>query len=132
MRTLIAEDDPTCSLILTSMLKPYGPTLAVADGTSVIREFTAALVKQQPYDLVCLDIMMPELDGQACLRCIREIERGFAREGRAGARILMITGVAKPETIFSAFRSQCDGYLVKPVDRARFVAQLGELELTPA
>jgi len=98
----------------------------------VIREFTAALVQQQPYDLVCLDIMMPALDGHACLRCIREIERGFAREGSAGARILMITGVAKPETILGAFRDQCDGYLVKPVDHARFVAQLGELGCAPA
>ena len=96
MRILIAEDDQTCSLILESMLKPYGSTVVDEDGEAVIRTVTSDLIKQQPFDLICLDIMMPGLEGQACLRCIRAIEYGFGRIGGAGAKILMTTGLDAP------------------------------------
>ena len=132
MRILIAEDDQTCSLILQSMLKPYGPTTAVEDGESVIRTLTGDLLKQQRFDLICLDIMMPGLDGQACLRCIRAIEHGFGLVGGAGSKILMTTGLNAPESILSAFRSQCEGYLIKPIDRTRLQAQLAQLGFAPA
>lgn len=131
MRILIAEDDQTCSLILESMLKPFGSTVVVEDGEAVIRTVTSDLVKQQPFDLICLDIMMPGLDGQACLRCIRAIESGFGRIGGAGAKILMTTGLDAPEAIMTAFRSQCEGYLVKPIERARLHAQLNQLGYRP-
>jgi len=132
MRTLIAEDDETCSLILGSMLKPYGTSVVAADGEAVIRAVTTELVNQQPFDLICLDIMMPGLDGQACLRCIRAIEQGFGRVGGAGAKILMTTALDSPENILSAFRSQCEGYLVKPIDRVKLTAQLSALGFSPA
>ena len=131
MRALIAEDDETCAMVLASLLKPYGSTVIVSDGEAVIREFTSELVKQQPFDLVCLDIMMPGLDGQACLRCIRAIEQGFGRVGGAGSRILMTTSLNTPETIMTAFRSQCEGYLVKPLDRTKLASQLAKLGFVP-
>jgi len=131
MRILIAEDDETCAMILESMLKPYGSAVIAADGEAVIRLFTTHLVKQQPFDLICLDIMMPGLDGQACLRCIRAIEHGFGRVGGAGTKILMTTSLDAQESIFAAFRSQCEGYLVKPIDRTRLTAQLASLGFSP-
>lgn len=132
MRILIAEDDETCSLVLASMFKPYGSTMVVEDGESLIREFARGLAQQQPFDLICLDIMMPGLDGQACLRCIRAIEQGFGRVGGAGTKILMTTGLDAPESILAAFRSQCEGYLVKPIERAKLTAQLTSLGFAPA
>ncbi|HEX3133769.1 MAG TPA: response regulator [Planctomycetota bacterium] len=132
MRILIAEDDDTCSLILSSMFKPYGTSVVVADGDAVIRVVTTELVKQQPFDLICLDIMMPGLDGQACLRCIRAIEQGFGRFAGDGTKILMTTALNAPESILTAFRSQCEGYLVKPIDRSRLTAQLASLGFSPS
>ena len=131
MRILIAEDDETCALILTSMFKPYGTSVVVADGEAVIRVVTTELVKSQPFDLICLDIMMPGLDGQACLRCIRAIEQGFGRVGGAGTKILMTTALNAPENIMTAFRSQCEGYLVKPIDRVKLTTQLSKLGFSP-
>ncbi len=131
MRILIAEDDETCSMVLESMFKPYGSAEVVTDGEAVIRLFTSNLVKQQPFDLICLDIMMPGLDGQACLRCIRAIEQGFGRVGGAGTKILMTTGLNAPESILAAFRSQCEGYLVKPIERGRLTTQLTALGFSP-
>lgn len=131
MRALIAEDDETCAMVLASMLKAYGTTVIVADGEAVIREFTSELLKQQPYDLVCLDIMMPGVDGQACLRCLRAIEHAFGRLGSTGTRILMTTSLNTRDNIMSAFRNQCEGYLVKPLDRAKLASQLSSLGFAP-
>ena len=131
MRILIAEDDDTCSMILASMLKPYGAAVVVEDGEAMIRTFTTELVKKQPFDLICLDIKMPGLDGQACLRCIRAIEQGFGLIGGSGVKILMTTGMNAPDSILAAFRSQCEGYLVKPIDRAKLIAQLTSLKFSP-
>jgi two-component system, chemotaxis family, chemotaxis protein CheY len=131
MRILIAEDDDTCSMILTSMLKPYGAAVVVEDGEALIRTFTTELVKKQPFDLICLDIKMPGLDGQASLRCIRAIEQGFGLIGGSGVKILMTTGLNAPESILAAFRSQCEGYLVKPIERAKLIAQLTSLGFSP-
>ncbi len=132
MRILIADDDETCAMVLASMLKPYGSTVMVGEGAAVIRLVTASLVEQQPFDLICLDIMMPGLDGQACLCCIRAIEQGFGRLGGAGTKILMATGLNAPDDILGAFRNQCEGYLIKPIERGRLVAQLTSLGFTPA
>lgn len=131
MRILIADDDDTCSLILASLFKPYGNSTVVADGDAVIRAVTTQLVNQQPFDLICLDIMMPGLDGQACLRCIRAIEQGFGRVGGDGTRILMTTALDAPDNIMTAFRSQCEGYLVKPIDRTKLTTQLTKLGMAP-
>lgn len=132
MRILIAEDDDTCSMILASMLKPYGAAVVVEDGEALIRTFTTELVKKQPFDLICLDIKMPGLDGQASLRCIRAIEQGFGLIGGSGVKILMTTGLNAPESILAAFRSQCEGYLVKPIERAKLIAQLSGLGFSPS
>ena len=132
MRILIAEDDDTCSMILASMLKPYGAAVVVEDGEALIRTFTTELVKKQPFDLICLDIKMPGLDGQACLRCIRAIEQGVGLTGGSGVKILMTTGLNAPESILAAFRSQCEGYLVKPIDREKLNAQLTSLGFSPS
>lgn len=132
MRILIAEDDDTCSMILASMLKPYGAAVVVEDGEALIRTFTTELVKKQPFDLICLDIKMPGLDGQASLRCIRAIEQGFGLIGGSGVKILMTTGLNAPESILAAFRSQCEGYLVKPIERAKLIAQLTSLGFSPS
>lgn len=131
MRALIAEDDETCAMVLASLLKSYGTTVVASDGEAVIREFTGELVKAQPFDLVCLDIMMPGLDGQACLRCIRAIEHAFGRVGGAGTRVLMTTSLNTPDNVMTAFRSQCEGYLVKPLDRTKLANQLAKLGFAP-
>ncbi|GDY12947.1 response regulator [Planctomycetota bacterium] len=131
MRTLIAEDDSTCSMILETLLKSYGSSVVVSDGEAAVKAFTSALVGQQPFDLVCLDIVMPGLDGQACLRCLRAIEESFGRLGSTAAKILMTTSVNSPASILAAFRGQSEGYLVKPIERNRLIAQLSSLGFKP-
>jgi two-component system chemotaxis response regulator CheY len=86
---------------------------------------TAAIAAGAPFDLICLDVMMPEMDGQEALREIRCAEASAGNGKRS--KIVMTTALAEQAHIVRAFQSQCDGYLVKPFDRASMVATLGEI-----
>lgn len=100
-------------------------------GATAITRFTQALIALEPFDLVCLDIQMPEIDGHAMLHCLRAIESAFGREGRNAATILMVTNRNDPKSVFTAFRGQCEGYIIKPLDRNQLVTQLAELRIVP-
>ena len=67
MRSLIAEDDSTSRTLLHTLLSQVGGCDAARNGREAVEAFVARLHTNSPYDLVCLDIMMPELDGQAAL-----------------------------------------------------------------
>jgi two-component system chemotaxis response regulator CheY len=109
MKVLIAEDDFTCRKLMQRLLAPFGES-DIAEG--------------ERYDLVCLDIMMPEMDGQTVLKEIRKIEEESGLGGLDGVKILMTTALNDPKNIMQAFNSQCEGYLVKPIDRAKLITLL--------
>lgn len=131
MKTLIAEDDVASRLVLAGMLKCYGETRVVDNGREAVDEVRAAFGAGAPYQLICLDIMMPELDGQEALQQIRLLEEENGILPAEGARILMVTALDDPGNILDAFLSLCDGYVVKPVDKAQLLGKLKELGLAP-
>ena len=75
MKTLIAEDDFTSRLLLQAILSPYGECHIAVNGREALHAFNLAHEEGHPYDLVCLDIMMPELDGHAVLSALRPLKR---------------------------------------------------------
>lgn len=130
MKALIVEDDFTSRLLLQEILKEYGATHVAVNGREAVEAVRLALAAGEPYDLVCLDIMMPEMDGQEALQQIRELEEARGITSTHGARIVMVTALGDMKNVANAYRGLCDGYLVKPIDRARIVEMLGQLKLT--
>jgi two-component system, chemotaxis family, chemotaxis protein CheY len=131
MKSLIVEDDFTSRMLVQQILAPYGEAHVAVNGKEAVAAFRMALDSQSPYDLVCLDVMMPEMDGREALRALRamEAEKGLA----AGqACIIMTTAVGDMKNIAGAYHDLCDGYLVKPVDKARLLDQLKKLGLLVA
>lgn len=129
MRTLIVEDDPGSSLLLREILKEYGPVDAVNNGQAAVKRFAAALNAGNGYDLVLLDIMMPEMNGQTALREIRNIEKQNNIEGLDAAKIIMETALNDSKNILDSFRRQSDGYLVKPIDKQKLLDLLRQHKL---
>jgi len=123
MKALIVEDDYTSRVILLRLLLPYGKTQVAVNGTEAVAAFAAAQGAGEPFDLVCLDIMLPEMDGQAVLREIRALESSCTGEKRTPARVMMTSALSDRANVVEAIRN-CDGYLVKPIDRTKFVACL--------
>jgi two-component system chemotaxis response regulator CheY len=129
MRILIVEDDMTSRLLLRKMLEPFGSCDVAVNGKEAVESFRLAHESGQPYALVCLDIMMPEMDGQAALKELRAQEEAKALPPSQAAKIVMTTALRDLDNVTNAYRALCDGYLVKPILRDKLVALLKELDL---
>src|SRR3989304_1394191 len=93
VKTLIVEDDFTSSLLLQGILKPYGTSHTALNGNQAVEAVRAALEAGEPYNLICLDIMMPEMDGQEALRQIRALEEAKGIIAINGAKVVMTTAL---------------------------------------
>lgn len=128
MRILVVEDELTSRELLKVILEPYGRIDTVSDGVEAIKAYNMALAKE-PYDLICLDIMLPKMDGQQVLKGIRKIEGDRGILGPEAVKILMISALGDFENVTEAFSSQCTSYITKPIDADKIVAELRNLEL---
>jgi Response regulator containing CheY-like receiver domain and AraC-type DNA-binding domain len=129
MRTLIVEDDFVCRRLLQSMLKPYGEVDIAVNGVEALEAFKLALEEQKCYNLICIDILMPEMNGQELLKNIREYEEMMGIYGMDNVKIIMTTSIGDFGNIKSAFVEQCDAYMVKPIERKKLDEKLVELGL---
>jgi two-component system chemotaxis response regulator CheY len=129
MKILIVEDDFVSSTLLKAILVQYGECVMAVNGTEAVTFFTDAVMSGTPFDLVCLDIMLPELDGQNVLKSMRRIEQRKGIEGLDAAKVVMITALGDHRSIMDAFRSQCEGYIVKPIRKDKVIRQLCDLGL---
>jgi two-component system chemotaxis response regulator CheY len=126
MKILIVEDDFISRKVMLHFLYPLGECDVAANGSEAMEAFMEAAKAGQPYDLVTLDIMMPEMSGQETLMRIRMYEE---EQGFEAAKIIMTTSLKDRSTVLDSFYNQCDGYLVKPIHSKDLLKMLGELNL---
>ena len=129
MKTLIVEDDLTSRLLLQEFLKEYGPIQIAVDGEGAIGAVRAASEAGEFFDLICLDIMLPEMNGIEVLRRLREREEARGIVLGQGSKILMITALGGIKDVMVAYSNLCDGYLTKPLAKAQFQEELRRLKL---
>jgi two-component system, chemotaxis family, chemotaxis protein CheY len=124
MNILIVEDDSVSATLLKTVLSPFGECDVAATGIAAVDLMRKALADGRPYQLVCLDIMLPGMDGQDVLKRIRFLEEQKGILGLDGVKIVMITALGDSRSIMEAFRSQCEGYIVKPIRKDKVTAVL--------
>lgn len=129
MKTLVVEDDYISAEVLTEMMSYYGVAETAEDGQKALNMFISAHESNEPYDLVLLDVMMPEMDGQVALEYIRNVESSYNIMGLDCVKVVMTTALDDFENIKRAFKNQCDGYLVKPIDRMKLEKLLSDFKL---
>ena len=132
MKCMIVEDDFTSRTILQKMLSEYADCHIAVNGREAVAAFNEAMQSGQPYDLVCLDIMMPEMDGQDALKQIRKLEEDDGTLSSQGARIVMTTALDDMQNVKNAYHSLCDGYLVKPIIKAKLIEEIQKIGLLNA
>ena len=115
MKFLIVDDDPCCRELLRELLSPYGDCDLAFDGNEAIDAVRLCLEDGQPYDLVCLDIMMPHRNGHQALEVIRQMEMERAIYGSAGVKVVMITALRDSKHCIWSFREGCESYYTKPI-----------------
>jgi two-component system chemotaxis response regulator CheY len=114
MLILIAEDEPVSCTVLKKFLSQYGPCTVVADGQQAVLEVKAAYERKQGYELVCMDLHMPVMNGHEAIREIRQYERanGILRP----TRIFVTTALDDMASVTEALLGKCTAYLMKPID----------------
>ena len=132
LRTLIVEDEFTSRKILQAYLRPFGLCDVAVNGDEAIEAFGAALHQGEGYHMVCLDIGMPGMDGHEVCARIRSIEEAIGLKGLDRTKVIMVSASSDRSDIRSAFRLECDAYLIKPIDRDKLFQQMQELELIDA
>ncbi|HBE94851.1 MAG TPA: response regulator [Desulfovibrio sp.] len=130
MNILIAEDDFTSRRLLQNILAPYGESMITVNGEEAVEAFTLALEQGRPFDLVCMDIMMPVMDGQEALREIRAVEQRNGVKPADEAKIIMITALGDPRNVVDAYyKGGAALYLTKPIDVRTFIDAVRQLGL---
>lgn len=128
-KILIVEDDMVSRKFLSRFLSPFGVCDMVVDGLEAIDAFMMALNMKEPYDLVCLDIMMPKIDGIKVLQTMRDLElqNQIAYEQRS--KIIMTTALGESDIVKRAFDLGCDAYASKPIDIEKLTEVLQKLDI---
>lgn len=129
MKSLIVDDDFFSRRILQTMLAGYGESHVAVDGKEAIFAFEQALAEENPYDVICLDIMMPEMSGQDVLKTVRQIEEKRNIFGNDAVKIIMTTALDDGNNIRTAFREQCEAYLIKPISKSKLINVLQQFGL---
>jgi two-component system chemotaxis response regulator CheY len=129
MRILIAEDDFASRKFMMRFLSKYGECDVTVDGNEAVEAFKMALESGERYDLICMDIMMPVVDGFQALKQIREIERNNNIPEERSAKIIMTTALSEGKNVTKAFELGCTAYAGKPIDRDKFENELRKLDL---
>lgn len=128
MRILVVDDEYVSRMKLQKLLSAYGQCDMASDGKEALKMFAEAHRQWKSYDLITLDVNMPELKGQDVLAKIRQWEGSRkGAEADAGAKVIMITVSGDRNDVFSSFREGCEMYLKKPITPERLKDSLRRL-----
>jgi len=129
MKCLIVEDDAVTSRLWETYLSDYAQCTIVTNGAKAVEVVRKSLKEGQHYDLICLDIMMPKMDGHATLKAIRGMERLQQINDSDRATVIMITTLDNIRHINKAFSEGCEAYLVKPIRKEELLGKMRKFNL---
>lgn len=130
MKCLIAEDHLLSRRILKELLGSNVDCDIAVNGQEAIDSFVLAHESKRPYDVIFMDIMMPDVDGMEALRSIRAIEKKMDIPPILAVKVIMTTALDDPRTVLKSFNEcEADSYIVKPISRHKLHKELRTLKL---
>ena len=117
MKILIVDDDPVSRTILKKILSEFAECEFAENGVQALAVYKQGWENWAPFDLMTLDISMPDMDGKEVLQTIRAIENEKKVPGDKRAKILMTSAMVDKQTILTCARMGCDDYISKPFDK---------------
>lgn len=127
MKILIVDDDEFSRVMLFEMLKHLGQCDMAVNGYEAIDAYMRAYSEGESYDLICLDVIMPEIDGIQVLKQIRSIEALNSVYYPDTVRILMVSSISELEHIMMSFDHRSEAYMVKPFENDQLLERLTAL-----
>ncbi|MBC2455680.1 response regulator [Clostridium beijerinckii] len=129
MRILIAEDDYVNRRFLFKFFSQYGDCDMVVNGEKAVQAFMFSVEEKDPYDVICLDIMMPKLDGLKALKMINSIEKEKQITYENLSKKFVITALDNAKDVQNAFELGCEVYVTKPINTDKLIEVMKKLNL---
>ena len=129
MKALIVEDDFLARRVVQLYLVEIGECVGVTNGAGAVKAFAEALEAGEAFDLVCLDLMMPEVNGIETFSAIRRIEKDCGIDKQDRAKIVIMTASDQPKEVLEKLKADCDKYLIKPIHKVELIRVLTKLDL---
>ncbi len=130
MRFLIVDDDFDSRRLMQRILYTFGYCDVAVDGEEAVEAVRRALKDKEPYDLICMDIIMPNVDGQQALQEIREVEKEMGVKPEEAIKVIMISGLDDSKELHDAFfLGEAASYIVKPVRKQTLLEEMKNLGL---
>jgi two-component system chemotaxis response regulator CheY len=130
MNILIVDDNEVGCRLLEIQLSDYGTSVTVNDGTEAIRAFKDALEAGEGFDLICMDYVMPKMDGLEVFNTIRQIESEHQITKKDSVRIIMISAVSCEADIMKAHANGCDSYIIRPYKKEALFDEIHNVGLS--
>jgi DNA-binding response OmpR family regulator len=114
---LLVDDEPNIVMSLEFLMRKNGYQVGIArNGTEAL-----AALAETPYDLVLLDVMMPDVDGYQVCRQIRE------SPGRATTKVILLSAKSQPADVQKGYAAGADLYIPKPFSTRQLMQKVREL-----
>ena len=130
MRILIVEDDFVGRKVMQQLLLEYGQCDVAVDGLEAVKAVDLASEANEPYDVMFLDIMMPNMSGHEALKIIRDKEKERGVTPQNEVKVIMTSALDDVKNVTqSFFQGGASAYLVKPIERRKVIEEMRKLGL---
>jgi len=127
MKIMIVEDEAVSRKVMLNKLESIGECTAVSSGKEAISLFDKATIGKKPFDLIILDISMPDMDGIKVLDIIRKKENKLGIKKTEQIKIIMVTASMRQANIKKCISLGCNSYISKPFNTQKIYQELERL-----
>ena len=128
VKCMIVDDDELGRELIAEYLAGVAVCEMAENGLISVERFRDAFEGGAPYDLIVLDIVMPEMDGHTAAKEIRQIEKEWGVSINEGVNIIVVSSLNTPSDVIQAYVSaRSAAHLVKPVQLVKLLATLSKL-----
>jgi len=124
IQALLLDDDPSVLRLLENHLGTGFQCSTASRGQEAINAARGMLDQGKRFDLMLLDIGLPDMDGRQVLAQIRELEKSYGVTSMQRAKTIMITAADTPQDKLKAYREACGGYITKPFDKSQLLQMI--------
>lgn len=129
MKVLVVDDEIVSQKKMLKIMEEFGECVSVASGQEAIDTFRQAWETGLPFELIFLDISMPDISGIDVLNKIRAIEKKKALTGANIVKVIMVTAHSHQDVVVGSMKAGCNNYIVKPFDRSKVVQKMKSIGL---
>ncbi|MEO5362472.1 MAG: response regulator [Magnetococcus sp. DMHC-8] len=120
MKMLVVDDEFNNRILMGRLLEAHGTVDMVIDGREAVDAFLMAHAENAPYDMIFMDIMMPNMDGHQAVQAIRKKEGEMGIVSRHEVKVIMVTALDSPkEAMKSYYHDGCTDYVTKPITKQK-------------